>query len=60
MKFMYKTICEPAILKAFDFNFVLLFALAVVIVFVAFHTPELKIVREMTKEELKHTEFKAS
>lgn len=38
---------------------VLLFVMAVAIVYVAFHTPELYIITEMTDEELEETEFKA-
>ena len=34
--------------------------MAVAIVYVAFHTPELYIVTEMTDEELDETEFKAA
>ena len=37
-----------------------LFLLAIVIIYVAFHTPELQIVTDMTEEELQDTEFKTS
>jgi hypothetical protein len=46
-------------LYTLDLNMVLLFIMAVAIVYVAFHTPELYIVTEMTDEELEETEFKA-
>lgn len=39
---------------------IVLFGMAVGIIAVAFHTPELYIVTEMTDEELEETEFKAA
>ena len=59
MEMQYKVICEPKKLYTLDLNMVLLFVMAVAIVYVAFHTPELYIVTEMTDEELEETEFKA-
>ena len=38
----------------------IMFGYAVIVVYVAFHTPELKIVRDMSEEELRETEFKSS
>lgn len=39
--FEYKVVCDMAELKKPDLNVFLLFAIAVGVVFVAFHTPEL-------------------
>ena len=47
--------CDRAELKKPDVNVFLLFAIAVGIVFVAFHTPELQLVQEMSDEELEET-----
>jgi hypothetical protein len=56
----YKVICKPEKLFSLDLNMVVLFAMAVGIVYIAFHTPELYIVTEMTDEELEGTEFKVA
>ena len=52
--------CDPSQLYGFDLNMLVMFGMAVLIVYVAFHTPELMIVLDMSQEELEETEFKSS
>jgi hypothetical protein len=52
LELVYKVVCHGDNLYRMDLNMVVLFVLAVGIVYVAFHTPELYIVMEMTDEEL--------
>ena len=50
-------VCDPSVLSKPDINMLVLFSLAIMMVYVAFHTPELQMVLEMTDEEIEETEF---
>jgi hypothetical protein len=57
IKLQFKVICHIERLKGFDISFLFLFGIAILVVFVAFHTPELKVIQDLSNEELKDTEF---
>ena len=52
-------ICDREALYGLDVSMFALFAIATIIVFIAFHTPTLAVIEEMTEEELEGTEIKA-
>ena len=47
----YKVLCEPENLYGLDLSMFVLFAIATIIVFIAFYTPDLSINDEMSNEE---------
>ena len=53
----YYAICKPENMDIPDINTIVLFGLAVLVIFVSFNTPELQVVLEMTDEEIEETEF---
>lgn len=57
VNFTFKVICNTGVLRSFDMSLILLFSIAVSLVYVAFHTPDLRIIQNMTMEDLKETEL---
>jgi hypothetical protein len=49
--FDYLVVCDQGKLRAFDVNFLVLFAIAVLILIIAIKTPPLLILKDMTEEE---------
>lgn len=60
LKLKYMVVCDPSVVTKPDINMLVLFTIAVFIIYVAFHTPELQMVLEMTDEEINETEFKST
>ena len=58
LTFMYKVICNKDVLFKFDVNMLVLFGISILTIYVAFHTPELRMIQNMSKEEIEETEFK--
>jgi hypothetical protein len=44
-------ICDAGLLRQFDLNFIVLFAIAIIVVVVSIKTPPLLVFNEMTEEE---------
>lgn len=59
-EFKYFQVCDESVTKKGDPNILVLFCLAVFMVYIAFHTPELQLILEMSDEEIAETEFKSS
>ena len=58
--FNYLVVCDQSKLRAFDVNFLVLFAIAVAILVVAIKTPPLLLLKDMTEEEEEQTDLKLS
>ena len=58
--FEYLIICDANQMRAFDVNFLVLFAIAIGIIVLAIKTPPLLIFKDMTTEEQEQTELKLS
>ena len=60
LQLKYMVVCDPSVLTKPDINMLVLFGIAVSIIYFAFHTPELQMVLEMTDDEIEETEFKST
>lgn len=51
LEFEYIVVCDAATLRSFDINFLVLFAIAVLIIVAVIKSPPLQVMNELTDEE---------